>query len=77
MMQLDDIIFFVSGILCGILLEFALGLTYGLRYRVWRKFVKRRLNQSSSDLEFYVDELSLTTLGNQKTPDSREKTGTI
>lgn len=57
MMQLDDIIFFVSGILCGIFLEFALGLTYGLRYRVWRKLVKRRLDKSSSDLEAYLDSL--------------------
>ncbi len=57
MMQLDDIIFFVFGILCGIGLEFALGMTYGLRWRVWRKLVKRRLDKSSSDLEAYVDSL--------------------
>ena len=59
MIQLDDIIFFVFGILCGIGLEFALGLTYGLRYRVWRKLVKKRLDKSSSALEFYVDDLNL------------------
>ena len=57
MMQLDDIIFFVSGIFCGIGLEFALGLTYGLRYRALRYFIKRRLEKSSSDLEAYVDSL--------------------
>lgn len=57
MMQLDNIIFFVSGILCGILLEFALGMTYGLRWRVLRHLAKRRLDKSSSDLEAYVDSL--------------------
>lgn len=57
MMQLDNMIFFVSGILCGIGLEFALGMTYGLRWRVWRKLLKRRLDKSSSDLEAYVDSL--------------------
>ena len=57
MMQLDDFIFFVFGILCGIGLEFALGMTYGLRWRVWRHLAKRRLDKSSSDLEAYLDSL--------------------